>query len=333
MGWRQRRETAFFKQNEVLPGVFTARSAIDSGVFKTAITKESALKRWLYLLFGLALFGAIILFGNVAAEYSSNWKIYLVLAIVLILVPWGMYGERLSQKDKTGKAKKRAQEIGRQSEWNGVELIVGYRWLKALFFIALYGVCFVLLMFLILGVELSSSANWTFKGAIGFSIMLFLLLFTGCATWSWLAGLVAAIFHGFSVRVNANGFHLSGLPSLPFAAISRVGFREQVSRHGSITSFLVLELNQEKKSEIWRSPWRALLAGYIFLFMSYFRPRRDTTLFQIHARHWKAAAPTIAAAIRRLSEKSGQFPVVAYSPWSTPAESREEHRLFKHNLD
>jgi hypothetical protein len=244
-------------------------------------------------------------------------------------VPWGIYGERLSQPIEAEKRNKNAEEVRRQSEWRGQALIVRHRWLKAVFFSVLYGACFILLLYSALGIELYSSKNWTVKSTIGSLILLLLLLIAASAAWSWVSGLVTAIFHGFSMQVNPEGVHLSGMPSLPFSAITRVGYREQVSRHGSVTTYLLIELNNQKEQAKYLNPFRALLAGYIFLFISYFRKHGETKLIQIHAGHWREAAPTIAAAIRHVNEKFSQFPVVEYSPFATLAESREESRLLQ----
>jgi hypothetical protein len=286
-----------------------------------------SVKRWTYLLLGVLLMFGLILFLNSAFKNSAYIKLYTMLGVVMLLGGWAWYGGKLSAPIEEEKRKKKAALLAAQSEWQGKELRVAYRWIAAPLMTCLLGGVFLLLS--ALAISLITSPVWKIKGILGFSLTVVLLVFLGCFISARLFALIAAIFSGFSIKVIATGLKFSGLPILPFKAIQRAGYREQTSRHGSSQYYLLIELDWDLARTYWPHAWRAMLAGYPFLAVTYLRRPSRVKLVQVYAGEWSTPAPTIAAAIRKISELSGGIPVAEYSEYASLEESREEARLWR----
>jgi hypothetical protein len=275
------------------------------------------------VLFCIGVFAAIVLGTN--SKYAHA---YILIALLVTLGPWVLYGERLNMRREEEKRQKKIEQLAKQSDWHGVTLFVRYRWIKALFATS---VCAgVLYLCCLWAIVLASLSDWTPKGILGFVFLAMLMLLLVCLTCVFFAGMVGALLRGYAVKVDLQGLHLSGLPALPFSAMTRAGYREQIQGHDSSSTFhLLIELDWAQALKVWPRAGQALLAGYLMLWASYFRKSSVQRVIQIYAGHWDTPAPTIAAAIRNISEKLNANPVVEYSALSTLAESRQEYQLMK----
>jgi hypothetical protein len=291
-------------------------------------------KRFLYLLLGTVLFISAAAFARMMVGDSPWGYFFGFSAVLLVLVPWAIYGSRLSQPIEADQAKKKAQEIKFQSDWRGGELVVGVRWIKTIFMTAFSGACLYGLVLSV--VNHYSSTAWILPwDALGFIGWLVAIMLIALIAWSWLTSLIGAAWAGYSCKVDSQGFHLSGMPVLPFSAISRVGYNEVNTQRGFSSFYLLIELNSRATFTLWGRASSAMWAGYLWVTLGYFVKRLKMVkrlknpLIQIHAGHWNAPAPMIVAAIRHVSEKNSLIPVLEYSSLVTLQESREEHRLMQ----
>lgn len=287
------------------------------------------MKRMLYLLLGAVLFLTVAIVVSLFTKGSPYGKIYVVLAVALIIIPWSIYGSRLSRPIEDAKQKQKEAKIKLQSDWQGQELIVGFRWFKALASICLLAVVTFLLWIALISTYFQTT--WTMKGVFGFSLLVMAFAMSFVLLWSFTARTVNALKAGYAIKVDALGLHLSGMPSLPLSMVSRVAFLEQVSGRGSSTYHLQIELVWVQAKTYWIHWWVALASGYIFIFLRMVSKLalKVHLLMQVYAGLWDAPAPTIAASIRRISEQTLIQPVVEYTDYKTLEESRLEYRLLQ----
>jgi hypothetical protein len=280
------------------------------------------MKKAAYLLLGVFLF-IFSIWVSLKLIPDSAYKGLLVSCFtVILLFIWSWYGAKLREPQEKKKRQEAAAMLIAQGQWSGHSLIVPHRWPKSIF------LCFVLAgvstLLIILLISLSDHPEKTTKGVLGFGLLAFCGAVLLLTTWSWIGSSLAALAHGYALRVDSKGIHIAGLPVMPWHGITRTAYRSQESR-GVVFHYLVMEFEPDAAASVWPSASGLFLAGHVTLTIMRLR---KATLVRWSAGHLVTAVPTIVTAIKKISTVHCETPVVDYEEFATLEESRKMERLL-----
>jgi hypothetical protein len=280
------------------------------------------MKKAAYLLLGVILF-IFSVWVSLKLIPDSEYKSLLCAGFtVTVLCIWAWYGAKLKEPQEKKKHQDEAALFAQQGQWSGHSLIVPQRWLKSIFVcLTLAGVSTLLIVWLI---SIYGHPEKTREGIFGFGLLAFFSVVLLLATWSWIGSLLAALMHGYALKVDSQGMHIAGLPMMPWHGVTRTAHRSQDNR-GVAAYYLVMEFEPNVVAYVWPSASRLFSAGHLTLTIMRLR---KANVVRWSAGHLAIPVPTIVTAIKKISTAHCGTPVVDYEEFATLDESRKLEQLF-----